>query len=183
MPTLKEEEKRSKQQNNGLQYPAYVKFLNQAIEPALPLITKSMKGLVYGCGPVPSLSLLLKQQDLNCINYDSIFFPEMPEGPFDFIFAAECFENFFLPARELQTIKNLLKPGGLLIILTEKWNKPELFSRWSYAKDPRHVTFYHAETFRYISKKYKFNLLESSNPKVIMMQKEEVEVEAEICVE
>jgi SAM-dependent methyltransferase len=179
-PTLKEEEKRNKQLSGGLMYPGYVKFLSQAIEPALPLLSKNMKGLVYSCGPVPSLSQLLKQQDINCDNYDPIFFPEMPEGPFDFIFASECFENFFLPARELQTIKNLLKPGGHLIILTEKWGKPEAFSRWSYAKDPRHVTFYHNDTFRFISKKFKFNLLESNNPKVIMMQKEEVE--AEVCV-
>lgn len=175
LPTRKEEEKRYKLHNNGIEFPGYVKFLNQAIKPALPLLTKDMIGLDYGCGPTPTLSVLLEQQGIKCENYDPIFFSEMPEGPFDFIFATECFEHFFLPARELQKIKNLLKPNGYLIVMTEKWTKPEVFSRWTYAKDPTHVTFYHADTFRYISEKYKFNLLESPNPRVVLMQKEEIE--------
>lgn len=182
-PGRKKEEKRSKQQLNGLQVPAYVKFLNQAIEPSLAFLTKDMAGLNYGCGPTASLSVLLEQQNIHCSNYDPIFFPELTADQFDFIFATECFEHFFLPAKELQKIKNLLKPGGYLIVMTEKWTKPELFPRWSYAKDQTHVTFYHAETFRYIAEKYKFNILESNNPKVIIMQKEVIEEEAVVTEE
>jgi SAM-dependent methyltransferase len=181
MPTRKEEEKRNKQNNNGIQNPTYLAFLNQAIEPALPLLTKYMKGLDYSCGQVPALSVLLEKQDLKCENYDAQYFPEMPEGSFDFIFATGCFESFLLPARELQTIKNLLNPGGFLIILTEKWTKPEVFSRWSYAKDNSRVSFFHAETFRFIAKKYKMNLMDSANPKIIILQKEEL-VEEEVAV-
>lgn len=177
LPSRKEEEKRYKKHNDGIQLPGYVKFLNQAIEPALPFLSKEMKGLDYGCGPVPTLSVLLERQGIGCENYDSLFFPELPDGPFDFIFATECFEYFFLPAREMQKIKNLLKPQGFLIVMTEKWTKPEEFARWSYAKDTTHVTFYHADTFRFISAKYKFILIESNNPRVVMLQKEEIEAE------
>lgn len=169
-PKRKEEEKRYKQHKNGIQYPGYVKFLNQAIEPALPFLLKKMKGLDYGCGPTPTLSLLLERQGYTCENYDPIFFPDLPEGPFDFIFATECFEHFFFPAREMQKIKNLLSPEGFLIVMTEKWTKPELFARWYYAKDSTHVSFYHADTFLFIAEKFKFNILESNNPRVVMMQ-------------
>lgn len=58
--------------------------------------------------------------------------------------------------------------------MTEKWTTPEAFSRWVYAKDDTHVAFYHADTFRYISKKYKFNLLESNNPRVVIFRNEEI---------
>lgn len=37
-----------------IQYKGYVDFLNQAIEPAYPLLSRHMYGLDYGCGPVPN---------------------------------------------------------------------------------------------------------------------------------
>jgi len=177
MPSRKEVEKRSKQDKNGILNPVYLKLLAQGLESTLPFLSKGSRGLDYGCGQTPTLSDLLEQQDIRCENYDPLFFTQLPEGPFDFIFAVDCFQHFFLPARELQEIKSLLKPGGHLIVITEKWTKPEVFSRWTYGKDQSNVTFYHTDTFRYISEKYKFTMLENSHPKIIIMQKEEIEAE------
>ncbi len=170
-PTKTQEKERYLTHQNGIQYKGYVEFLNQAIEPALPLLTKKMKGLDYGCGPVPTLSVLVHQQGFSCDDYDPFFFPQIPADKYDFIFATECFEHFFKPAKEISKITKLLTPGGILVVMTETWESAEAFQTWYYAKDVTHVVFYHSRTFRFIAEKYGFELLKSNNERVIILQK------------
>ncbi|MFO7573835.1 MAG: class I SAM-dependent methyltransferase [Bacteroidales bacterium] len=170
LPSPEEERERYLEHNNGIEYPGYVNFLNQAIEPALPLLSEDMTGLDYGCGPVPTLSLLLKEKGISCLDYDPLFFPELPEGPFDFIFATECFEHLFNPAREIESIIRLLKPIGLLIVMTHLWEESVDFASWYYPKDNTHVTFYHAETFRYIEERFGFRQLPAASERVIILK-------------
>ena len=171
LPTAKNEKKRYLTHNNGIEHPEYVEFLNRAIVPSLNYINTQMKGLDFGCGPTRTLSQLLSKQNLSCENYDPFFFPELPEGPFDFIFATECFEHFFFPSREIKKLYELLKPEGILTIMTEKWTSLEKFSKWVYAKDNTHVSFYHEKSIHYIINKYGFTLLESNHPNVVILQK------------
>jgi len=171
LPSPEEERARYLEHNNGIQYPGYVKFLNQAIDPALPYLSGDMKGLDYGCGPVPTLSLLLRKKGISCLDYDPLFFPELPEGPFDFIFATECFEHFFNPATETERIITLLKPGGLLIVMTHLWDEDTDFASWYYPKDNTHVAFYHAETFKYIERRFGFRQLPAASERVIILLK------------
>lgn len=170
LPAPEEEEKRYREHNNGIEYPGYVNFLLQAIEPAIPFLTKNMRGLDYGCGPMPTLSVLLEKRGYGCKYFDPFFFPTLPGGPYDFVFATECFEHFFKPGKEIECIKSLLRPAGYLIVMTETWNSVEAFSDWYYAKDFTHVSFYHTDTFRFVSERYGFALLECSNPRIILMQ-------------
>ncbi len=181
LPSARDEKKRYLTHKNGIQYPGYVKFLNQAINPALPLLSEDMEGLDFGCGPTPTLSLLLKNQGYKCNNYDPIFFPVLACKHYDFIFATECFEHFFFPEKEIKKIHNLLKPGGLLIIMTETWNSIDAFSNWYYAKDTTHVSFYHNHTFRFIAEKFNFESLDNISQRVILLKKQQVP--AEILVE
>jgi len=170
-PSKKSEKSRYLTHNNGIQYKGYVNFLNQAIEPTLPLLTQKMKGLDFGCGPEPTLSVILEQKGFSCDNYDPIFFPDMPGSAYDFIFATECFEHFFFPAKEVQSIKNLLNPEGILVVMTETWKSTTTFSTWYYAKDSTHVSFYHHQTFDFIATKFGFTRLESNNERVMILQK------------
>lgn len=170
-PSKQSEKKRYLTHKNGIQYKGYVDFLNQAIEPALPLVSQNMQGLDFGCGPTPTLSVILEQKGFSCDDYDPIFFPELPDKEYDFIFATECFEHFFFPAKEIQHIKKLLKPTGVLIIMTEPWKSAEAFNSWYYAKDSTHVSFYHNHTFDFIGEKFGFEKLESENERVILFKK------------
>lgn len=169
-PSEEEERKRYLTHNNGIEYPGYVTFLNQAIHPALPYLKKGMQGLDFGCGPVPTLSVLLKREGYACEDYDPIFFPKLPHKKFDFIFATECFEHFFNPKKEINTIKSLLKPNGFLIVMTQNWETENAFSSWNYADDITHVCFYHQDTFDYISKTYKLQFLENANDRVFILK-------------
>ena len=159
-PSADSERDRYLTHNNCIENKGYVAFLNKAVKPAMEFIKPGMKGLDYGCGPVPVLSLILENSGLDCDNYDPLFYPDLNrEKQYDFIFAIECSEHFFYPEKEFNQIKNLLKPRGILILMTELWNNISEFKSWWYARDFTHVTFYHQETLKYISKRYDLTFL------------------------
>jgi SAM-dependent methyltransferase len=170
LPTRGEEERRYRMHTNKLECPGYVGFLNQAVEQSLPWLKPGMHGLDYGCGPTPTLSVLLAERGFPCADYDPLFFPELPLGPFDFIFATECFEHFFSPDTELRRIKALLTPGGILTVMTQRWTSLEGFAVWPYARDRTHVCFYHAWTMEWICTRYGFSLLPSDHERVSVFQ-------------
>ncbi|KOH44257.1 class I SAM-dependent methyltransferase [Sunxiuqinia dokdonensis] len=171
LPSVEAEEKRYLQHNNGLHHRGYLKFLSRAVDAAEPFLFKGAIGLDYGCGPSPSLSVLLKRHGVDCADYDPIFFPEQPAGPFDFVFATECFEHFFSPAEELVNLNQLLRPGGFLVVMTSLWNSQKAFRNWSYARDYTHVSFYHAKTFNYICSHFGFRLAGGDRKRLIILQK------------
>ena len=171
LPSEKSEKERYLTHNNGIQYKGYVNFLNRAIEPALYLLDEYMHGLDFGCGPVPTLSLILEKIGIRCDDYDPFFFPDIPVKCYDFIFATESFEHFFYPAKEISLIKDLLKPGGILIIMTETWKSTGEFTDWYYAKDFTHVSFFHNKTFEFIAREFGFDFLKSHKDRVMILGK------------
>ncbi|MEX2114104.1 MAG: methyltransferase domain-containing protein, partial [Pirellulales bacterium] len=79
---------------NSIHSAGYVAFLRRIVDPMLPYLDTSMRGLDFGCGPGPTLSLLVERQGIACANYDPFFAPNELQPPYDFIFATECFEHF-----------------------------------------------------------------------------------------
>jgi SAM-dependent methyltransferase len=171
LPEPKLEKQHYQTHQNGPQYPGYVRFLEQAIIPTLPYLNSKMRGLDYGCGPDPTISVLLANKGLGCDNFDPFFFPNLPEKPLDFIFVTEVLEHFHNPDQELNRIRNLLKPGGILTIMTELWNDLDDFAEWYYAKDFTHVSFYHARTIDFICSKFGFVIVNRENPRVSVLKK------------
>ncbi|RPJ06923.1 MAG: class I SAM-dependent methyltransferase [Spirochaetaceae bacterium] len=156
---------------NSIKDTGYVNFLEQAIEQARPYFREGSRALDFGCGPQPALSVLLGKAGLQCKNYDPFFFPDLPSGPFAFVFAVETFEHFFSPGKEIQRIRKLLKSSGILVVMTEKWISLEQISSWHYAHDMTHVIFYHDDTFRFIARKFELDLLQSGNPRVVLLRR------------
>lgn len=171
LPDRASEEARYRAHQNGPQDAGYVRFLTQAINPALPWLNSSMRGLDFGCGPTPTLSGLLIAHGLHCDNYDPYFYPALPEKQFDFIFATEVVEHFYNPARELQQLSALLKQDGILTIMTEPWVSLDGFTDWHYAKDITHVCFYHAKTIEFICARYGFEILNRDTPRITVFRK------------
>ena len=165
------EKARYENHQNGPQYAGYVKFLKQAITPTLPYLKPGMSGLDYGCGPEPTLSILLGDEGLICENYDPFFYPHLPQKQYDFVFATEVAEHFFHPGRELTRIRELLRPGGILTIMTEKWDNLKNFPDWHYANDFTHVCFYHARTIFFICDMFGFEPLLVENSRVSVLGK------------
>ena len=155
---------------NGIHQRGYVEFLDRVIEPMLPHLRPSTRGLDFGCGPGPTLSLLVRRQGIACEDYDPIFHDVPLTPPYDFLFATECFEHFFSPARELERICGLLRPGGLLGIMTELWTDLSSFQSWYYTRDPTHVSFFHERTMEFICGRYGFERLWSDGRRVILLR-------------
>lgn len=153
-------------ENNG-----YVTFLKRVIEPVLPLLTPDKVLLDYGCGPVPTLAAILKEQQLTCFNYDPIFNFTHPHTAYDFIFTTECMEHFYYPKRDIAQIDSLIKPGGFLGIMTERWGSLDQFNTWYYKRDKTHVSFYHETSFDYICKQYRYTIYFTDHKRVIVLQK------------
>jgi len=156
---------------NNIEDKGYVNFLNRVIEPASKYLGESMMGLDYGCGPGPTLSQLVEQKGIKCDVYDPIYFPELDfESKFDFIFATECFEHFYNPKQEIEKIRGLLKPNGLLAVMTEFWKTKEEFPNWYYLKDDTHVSLFNENTFEYICKEYGFEVLYTDTKRVVILR-------------
>ncbi|MBW6508134.1 MAG: class I SAM-dependent methyltransferase [Desulfuromonadales bacterium] len=172
-PTLQREKDIYQHHQNSPEHHGYVTFLRRIIDPTLPLLNPTMRGLDFGCGPGPTLSVLLKREDISCDNYDPLFFPALPSGPFDFIFATECFEHFHTPTRELQQLRQLLKPDGYLFVMTSLWHENIDLPTWRYLCDPTHVSFYHRRTFEHICRVYGFTLLACDDDRILLLQKKQ----------
>jgi SAM-dependent methyltransferase len=157
---------------NGLEDAGYVAFLRRAIDPLLPSLGPSMRGLDYGCGPSPTLSQILAKHGLACDDYDPLFNDVDLSPPYDFIFATECFEHFFRPAREIARLRALLRPGGYLAVMTEAWTDLDALADWYYMRDPTHVAFYHARTFDCLCAEFGFARLPCQNERVTLLVRE-----------
>jgi SAM-dependent methyltransferase len=169
-PSREEEKKRYLTHQNGIQFEGYVRFLHQAIDPALEFLRKDMTGLDYGCGHAPTLSILLAQEGYSCDDYDPLFVDHKLDKKFDFIFSTEVFEHFFYPGKEIGKIKKLLKKNGLLIVMTERWKDVDHFSKWCYTRDLTHVSFFHSGTFDFLCSHFGFRRIFDDGDRVIILQ-------------
>ena len=171
LPQPEEERARYGKHQNGPFDAGYVAFLRQVLAPALPHLHPRMRGLDYGCGHHPTLCLLLEEAGVHCENYDVFFFPEKPEGPFDFIFATEVVEHFHRPAVDWGRMASLLRPGGILTVMTAPWTTREDFATWGYASDGTHVAFYRRETLEWICDAFDFEIVNGEQPRVTVLRK------------
>lgn len=166
-----EEKKRYLKHQNNLNDQGYVNFLNRIINPSLDFLKPEMKILDFGCGPSPILASLLKEKKMDCRVYDPFFYPQLPEGTFDYIFSTETFEHFNYPASTLRKMVTLLKPEGYLALMTETWVNKEQFSTWYYKRDPTHVSFYHLNTIQYLCKSLGFVMVYSDMKRCYILKK------------
>lgn len=160
---------------NSIEDADYVDFLNRIIRPMLPYLHNDMRGLDYGSGPSPVLSQLVRRQGFTCEDYDPFFADRSLQPPYDFIFSTECFEHFHYPRVDIQRICTLLKPGGLLGIMTGRWTILKSFANWHYTHDLTHVSFYHAKTFDYLCRHYGLTILWQDEKRSVIFRRDHVE--------
>ncbi|PIQ61423.1 MAG: methyltransferase type 12 [Bacteroidetes bacterium CG12_big_fil_rev_8_21_14_0_65_60_17] len=153
-PTQDEERAHYLTHENGPDRPGYVRFLEQAVNPALLNMEPGMRGVDWGSGPGPTLSGLVRRAGFDCHDYDPIFGPHTLSPPYDFIFATECLEHMHHPGRDLERMASCLAPGGYLIAMTECWMHPPRFPAWRYARDPTHTSFFSRRTFTWITERF-----------------------------
>jgi SAM-dependent methyltransferase len=175
--SLREQKLRYDHHENNIENKGYIRFLNQAIQPAIPYLASRGVGLDYGSGPNSKirgsvLSRLLEARGYSMSNYDPIYQSSLDrDRKYDFIFSTEVWEHFTQPAESIYDIVKLLKDSGFLVVMTTAWNEELDFSKWYYAKDDTHVSFYHKRTMDWVGEKYNLKLLENLSEAVWIFRK------------
>ncbi len=130
--------------------PRYRHFLSRLTGPLLDRLAPGSSGLDYGCGPGPALAAMLREAGHRVALYDPFFHPDPAAllDRYDFVTCTEVAEHFRRPAEEFDRLARLLLPGGLLAVMTSFQSDDSRFADWHYRRDPTHVVFYRAATFR-----------------------------------
>lgn len=152
-PTRAEEAAEYRLHRNDPDDPGYRRFLARLADPLAEALPVGARGLDFGCGPGPALAALLGEAGHRVALYDPVFFPDpAPLGRvYDFVTATEVVEHLHRPADTFDLFDRLLRPGGLLGLMTGFQTDDARFPDWRYRRDPTHVTFYRSETLRHIA--------------------------------
>lgn len=149
-----DEKKRYDLHTNSPDERGYVEFLNQLVEPLCGFVPPGSSGMDFGCGPGPTVSVLMKERGYQVADYDPIYFPDNHclSRTFDFITVTEVIEHFYDPHREMLRLDRMLRPGGHIGLMTYVYTDVPQFSAGWYHNEPTHVCFYHRETFEWIAR-------------------------------
>ncbi len=155
LPDPAPEKARYETHNNAPDEPGYLTFLARLADPmGVRLGDAPQEGLDFGSGPGPALHLLLERQGHSMTLYDPFFAPDEAAlaRTYDFITCTEAIEHFHDPGREWRRLMSLLRPGGLLGIMTRlRPDDPAAFGTWRYREDFTHVCFFARETFLFLA--------------------------------
>jgi hypothetical protein len=171
----KEESDRYQTHQNNPDDQGYKNFLNKLIIPLEKFLSKeTFLSLDFGCGPGPTVSLLLEKFGADTYDYDPLFFPKnelLKPFLYDVVTSTEVVEHFHHPKADWQLLTSLVKSGGLLGIMTQ-FLKPETdYAKWWYKNDPTHVVFYTEKTFDYLSEYYGLEKVFCDEISVIIFRK------------
>ena len=157
---------------NSIDDAGYVQMLNRPIEMLRQHGQDVRRVLDYGSGPEPVLVELLRRAGYDAVGYDPIFAADADlSGPFDAVVAVETFEHLTEPRRELERIAGLLRPGGLLIVMTLLHKGPAAMKDWWYVRDATHVGFYSTATLAWITRTFGFEPVCCDNERLAVLRR------------
>lgn len=138
----------------------YREFLSRLTDHLIPRLLPGAKGLDFGSGPGPTLSVMLEEAGFPMDIYDPYFASDTAplRRTYGFITCTETVEHFHHPAKEFQRFDGLLRRGGWLGIMTEMLESDKDFVDWWYHSEPTHVCFYKRETMEWIATRYRWRV-------------------------
>lgn len=138
---------------NAAEDEGYRGFLSRLAEPLIARLPPNSEGLDYGCGPGPALARMLTDAGHRMATWDPIYAPNPSvfSHTYDFVTCTEVVEHMHRPADEFDRIDALLRPGGILGVMTTFQTDDARFANWHYRRDPTHVVFYRESTLAFIA--------------------------------
>ena len=157
---------------NEVDDPGYRRFLGRLADPLLNRLPANSEGLDYGCGPGPALAAMLEEAGHRIRLYDPIYHPDTAAltRRYDFVTCTEVVEHMHCPAREFRRIDTLLRPDGLLGVMTIFQTDDARFAGWHYRRDPTHVVFYRESTLALVAERMGW-AIEIPRPNVAIFRK------------
>ncbi|SEL83113.1 class I SAM-dependent methyltransferase [Halomonas daqiaonensis] len=141
------------QHENSPDDPGYRRFLSRLFDPLRERLPPGARGLDFGAGPGPTLSVMFEEAGHPMAIFDPFYSPDtnVLERRYDFITATEVVEHLFAPGRELTRLADRLSAGGWLGLMTKRVTDQPAFARWHYILDPTHVVFFSEATFEWLA--------------------------------
>ncbi|WP_051241665.1 class I SAM-dependent methyltransferase [Stappia stellulata] len=133
--------------------PGYRQFMMRLAVPLLARLSPRSKGLDFGSGPGSALAAILREAGHAVTLYDPFFHddPAALKTSYDFVACSETAEHFHAPFTEFDRMGALLRPGGILAVMTLFQTDDARFAGWRYRRDPTHVVFYREKTLRHVA--------------------------------
>jgi len=149
---------------------AYRRFLSRLFIPVNQRLAIESHGLDFGSGPGPTLSLMFEEAGHSVAIYDYFYTSDQSvlQQQYDFITASEVVEHLHQPKQELEKLWSILKPGGILGIMTKRVLNREAFAKWHYKNDLTHVCFFSEFTFRWLAEQWQAELFIVGNDVVLL---------------
>ncbi|MEH8161765.1 class I SAM-dependent methyltransferase [Aeromonas allosaccharophila] len=146
--------------DNRVDDPRYRTFLMRAFGEVLSRVAIPASGLDFGCGPGPALVAMGREAGYQMAGYDKFFanFPELLTRQYDFITSTEVIEHIAEPRAALEQLWACLKPGGVLVLQTQRVLGDERFKNWRYRHDPTHIVFFAEASFRVLAASWQAEL-------------------------
>jgi hypothetical protein len=158
--------------DNRLDDPRYRQFLQRIATPvlaSLPVLRARsglandavLDGIDVGCGPAPLLAQMLSEQGVRMRVWDPLYAADTSvlAQRYHIVTASEVVEHFREPAAGFAQLFALLRPGGLLAVMTKRTRDHDAFTRWHYIQDPTHIAFYGEQSFAWIAARHGADLV------------------------
>lgn len=151
---------RYREHRNALDDPRYLAFLDRLAAPVAERLPPGARGLDFGSGPAPALALLMTRHGFPTASYDPHFLPDASalQATYDFITCSEVFEHLRQPRQVLTQLRDMLRPNGLLAVMTQFRDERRPFASWYYRRDPTHICLYSEPTMRWIAQEMAWDL-------------------------
>lgn len=164
-----EQEHYLRHNNNPLDV-RYQNFVMPVVTAILIDFEPQHHGLDFGSGTGSPIVQLLTDNKYTINQYDLFFHNHLNvlQQKYDYIACTETAEHFKEPYKEFKQLRELLKRGGKLYIMTDRFDENRDFGSWYYKTDPTHVFLYHENAFEWIQRKFGFTSLEVINRVAIL---------------
>jgi len=161
LPQRDEERQRYEMHDIDTEDEGYRTFVSPITEAIQKDFTATHKGLDFGAGRSAIIAVVLRESGYDVLNYDPYFhnYPQYLQAEYDYISSCEVIEHFYKPYREFKRLREMLREGGRLYLMTDMYDERD-FASWYYKNDPTHVFLYTKETFAWIKEHFGFKKLE-----------------------
>jgi hypothetical protein len=152
-PSLDAEIGRYELHENEAGDPGYEDFLSRLAAPIIARTPPGAQGLDYGSGESDALAAILTQSGRPAVAYDPVFRPgaDALRRRYDFIVCSEVLEHVHEPRALFDRFGRLVRPGGIVGIMTGMYDAVPSFADWWYIRDLTHVCFYSKATMEWIA--------------------------------
>ena len=151
---------------NDIDDQGYQLFLSRLLIPLKNVLPKGANVLDFGSGPSPAnkdtaLASMMRADGYRVFCYDPFYHDDRSclDRDYDAVTATEVIEHFHYPRVMFDQLERLLRPGGVLALMTTLQTDDAGFADWHYQRDPTHVTFYREESFCWLADYYGYDLL------------------------